>query len=118
MPAAHAFDDSERYYGTLFHELAHSTGHESRLDRPFGKSFGDDLYSREELIAEMTSAMLAGVCGFADSTYSASASYLDSWIRALKGDSRLVVDAATRAQKAADWILGEHPAIAQVDQAA
>jgi antirestriction protein ArdC len=110
MPSRTAFSSQAEYYSTLFHELAHSTGHASRLGREgFDKPqmFGSESYSREELIAEMGSAMLCGVAGIEQSTFANSAAYLKSWTARLKGDSRLVVSAASAAQKAADYIRGE-----------
>jgi antirestriction protein ArdC len=110
MPSRTAFPSQAEYYSTLFHELTHSTGHAKRLardgfDRP--QMFGSDSYSREELVAEMGSAMLCGVAGIEQSTVANSAAYLQSWTARLKGDSRLVVSAASAAQKAADFIRGE-----------
>jgi antirestriction protein ArdC len=110
MPSQTAFTSQAEYYSTLFHELTHSTGHAKRLeregfDRP--QMFGSDSYSREELIAEMGSAMLCGVAGIEQSTVANSVAYLQSWTARLKGDSRLVVSAASAAQKAADYIRGE-----------
>jgi antirestriction protein ArdC len=110
MPSRTAFESQAEYYSTLFHELTHSTGHAKRLAREGFDSpqkFGSESYSREELIAEMGSAMLCGVAGIEQATISNSAAYLDSWIRRLKADSRLVVSAASAAQKAADYIRGE-----------
>src|SRR5262249_22700555 len=109
MPSRTAFESQAEYYSTLFHELTHSTGHAKRLagegfDAP--QRFGSDSYSREELIAEMGSAMLCGVAGISPTTVTNSAAYLQSWIRRLRGDSRLLVSAASAAQKAADYILG------------
>ncbi|MFY0762172.1 zincin-like metallopeptidase domain-containing protein [Metabacillus dongyingensis] len=105
------FKVPEEYYCTLFHEMVHSTGHNSRLTRPGittqGVAFGDEVYSKEELIAEMGAAMLCGVAGIDNSTIENSASYIASWIRALKNDNRLVLQAAAQAQKASDYILGE-----------
>ena len=107
MPARGLFHSSEEYYSTLFHELAHSTGHVKRLhrenfDNPV--SFGSESYSKEELIAEMTAAMLCGVAGVEQKTLENSAAYLKTWIARLKSDSRLLVSAASQAQKAADFI--------------
>ncbi|MED1472710.1 zincin-like metallopeptidase domain-containing protein [Bacillus salipaludis] len=88
----------------------HSTGHKRRLARPGvttqNVAFGDEVYSKEELVAEMGAAMLCGKAGIDNNTLENSASYIQSWIRSLKEDSRLVVQAATQAQKAADYILG------------
>lgn len=108
MPARNSFHAAEGFYSTLFHELAHSTGHTSRLNRFEGKvsAFGSEDYSKEELVAEMTAAMLCGSCGI-DRTIENSGAYLRSWLKALKADSRMVVLAAAQAQKAADWIQGK-----------
>jgi antirestriction protein ArdC len=70
------------------------------------QNFGSANYSREELIAEMGSAMLCGIAGISPATVENSAAYLRSWISALRGDSKLVVAAASQAQKAADYIRG------------
>ena len=109
MPPKSAFNSSEGYYATLFHELTHSTGHASRIGREGieeTNGFGSELYSREELIAEMGSALICGVTGIAPATLKNSAAYLRSWIGVLRGDSKLVVTAASQAQKAADYIRG------------
>lgn len=105
MPEREAFDAPAEYYSTLFHELAHSTGHESRVGRVFGVGFGSEDYSKEELVAEMTAAMISGHCGIEEATLDNSAAYLASWIKTLKGDPKLAVCAAAQAQKAADYIL-------------
>ena len=106
----------EEYYSTTFHELTHSTGHSSRLKR-FGEkndgiaAFGNDVYSKEELIAEIGSSMLMSIAGIERSeTFTNSAAYLQSWLNVLKGDKRLIVTAANAAQKAVDLILGKSPA--------
>jgi antirestriction protein ArdC len=109
MPSRNAFNTSEEYYSTLFHELTHSTGHTTRVGREGIEklnTFGSESYSKEELIAEMGAAMLCGVAGIERKTLSNSASYLKSWIDVLKSDSRMVVSAASQAQKAADYIQG------------
>ncbi len=111
MPSRNCFESPEGYYSTLFHELTHSTGHKSRLNRFEENStdhqFGSESYSKEELIAEMGAAMLAGIAGISQATLDNSASYLQSWINRLKSDSRLIISAASHAQKAADYILGK-----------
>ena len=109
IPARNSFNNSESYYCTLFHELTHSTGHSSRIGRDGIEklnSFGSELYSKEELIAELGAAMLCGVTGIDKVTIDNSAAYLQAWIRVLKGDSKLIVQAASAAQKAADFIRG------------
>jgi antirestriction protein ArdC len=120
-PAAQLFDSPALYYSTLFHELTHSTGHESRLARKGitdSTMFGSHEYSREELIAEMGAAFLCGTAGIESGTLQDSTAYLATWIKVLKGDSRLAVTAAAQAQKAADYILGREHAEAPQQEAA
>lgn len=109
-PPIKDFEKAEEFYSTLFHEMVHSTGHKSRLNRngitATGVAFGDEVYSKEELVAELGASMLCGVAGIDNSTLSNSASYINSWIKKLKDDSRLIVNASSQAQKAADYILG------------
>ena len=109
MPSRSSFDKSEEYYSTLFHELTHSTGHPNRLNRQTltdFEAFGDSNYSREELAAEMGAAFLCGFTGIENRTIENSAAYLASWLKALKEDHRMVVIAASQAQKAVELILG------------
>lgn len=107
MPSRSAFHTPAEYYSTLFHELAHSTGHAKRLHRDSFDSpnvFGSESYSKEELIAEMSAAFLCGLSGIERETLDNSAAYLSNWIARLKGDSKLILSAASLAQKAADYI--------------
>jgi len=107
IPTRSSFINSEAYYGTLFHELAHSTGHESRLNRPIKNRFGTDPYAKEELVAEIGAAFLAAVARLENPfTIENSGAYIQSWIRRFRDDSRLIVTAASQAQKAADYIRG------------
>jgi antirestriction protein ArdC len=109
MPAKSSFLSSEEYYSTLFHELTHSTGHRSRVGRDgieHLNTFGSESYSKEELIAEMGAAMLCGVTGISPTVIENSAAYLKNWISVLKGDSKLLLSAASQAQKACDYIRG------------
>jgi antirestriction protein ArdC len=109
IPPRDSFSSPESYYSTLFHELAHSTGHPKRIGRDGIEklnSFGSEQYSKEELVAELSAAMLSGICGITPATLDNSASYLRSWINVLRGDSKLVVSAASAAQRAADYIRG------------
>lgn len=109
IPSKTAFDSIEGYFATLFHELTHSTGHTSRVGRPEIEKldiFGSESYSKEELVAELGAAMLGAVAGIAPRTTDNSVAYLQTWIKALKGDSKLIISAASQAQKAADFILG------------
>ncbi|HYW38264.1 MAG TPA: zincin-like metallopeptidase domain-containing protein [Terriglobales bacterium] len=110
MPARALFHSSEEFYATEFHELGHSTGHPKRLHRENFDNpahFGSESYSKEELIAEMTAAMLCGIAGIEQKTLENSAAYLKTWIARLKSDSRLLVSAASQAQKAADFVQGK-----------
>lgn len=109
MPDMRLFHSSEAYYKTLFHELAHSSGHENRLNRKElleYDGFGGENYSKEELTAEFTAAFLSAVTGIHPKTLTNSAAYIKGWLQALKNDKRLVLSAASQAQKAADYILG------------
>jgi antirestriction protein ArdC len=109
MPPREAFRSQEEYYSTLFHEMTHSTGAKHRLKRDGiveGHRFGDELYSKEELIAEMGAAMLAGTAGIEQTTMANSAAYIRHWIDVLRGDAKLAVQAAGAAQRACDFIQG------------
>jgi antirestriction protein ArdC len=107
LPEKERFEKSEGYYSVLFHELSHSTGHQSRLNRDGvnSVSFGSDTYGKEELIAEMSSAYLCHAAGI-ECTVENSASYLAGWLAAIKHDAKLLVSAASQAQKSANFILG------------
>ena len=109
MPERERFSSSAEYYSTLLHELAHSTGHSKRLNRGLDSElqpFGSPDYGREELVAEMASAFLCAEAGLESVVMENQASYLAGWIQKLRGDSKLIVQAAGAAQRAADWILG------------
>lgn len=108
LPDKARFDSEQAYYATLFHELTHSTGHESRLGRNTDQkqaAFGSADYGKEELIAEMGAVFLCGQCGIDGATIENSAAYVDGWRRAIRQDKKLVIHAAAQAQKAADYIL-------------
>jgi len=110
-PPLKDFESLSSFYGVLFHELVHSTGHPRRLNRKgiAGRSkFGDEDYSQEELVAELGSAMLCAHAGISsDRNIQNSASYIQHWLDVLRADERLVVRAASQAQKACDYILGK-----------
>lgn len=108
VPTMEQYKTKEEYYSTLFHELVHATGHESRLARPSltkMAGFGSQEYSKEELIAEIGSAMLCSVAGIEQKTLDNSAAYIAAWLKALKNDKRMVIVAAGQAEKAAKFIL-------------
>jgi antirestriction protein ArdC len=113
LPARETFHSTSAYYDVRFHELGHSTGHSTRLDREGVAEFdhfGSQRYAREELVAQMTAAFLSGHFGLLPETAENTAAYLQSWIEALKNDKKMIVSAAGRAQKAADLILGRQDA--------
>ncbi len=109
MPPMTSHRSPGDYYVTAFHEAAHSTGHESRLNRPGitsqDASFGSHEYGKEELVAQMTASMLCAETGIdSKEIFQNSAAYIGSWIQTLKGDPKMVVSAAAAAQKATDLI--------------
>lgn len=109
MPKPEAFVDTASYYKTLFHELVHSTGHKSRLNRDTltkVNSWGDELYSREELVAEIGAWYLTGLCGLEpkDSELNSQA-YINGWIKNLEDKEREAVYAIGQATKAVEHIL-------------
>jgi antirestriction protein ArdC len=119
MPERETFRTSEAYYATLFHELAHSTRHASRLDRRddhesanVARAFGSEDYSKEELTAELAAAFLCAESEIAnDATLANSAAYIQGWLKALKNDRAMLVTAAQRAQRASDYILARTGAV-------
>jgi antirestriction protein ArdC len=110
MPQRTRFASVEEYYSTLFHELSHSTGHSSRLDRKLDtepKPFGSTDYGKEELVAEMSAAFLSSHAAIQPAVIENQAAYLAGWCKKLKEDKKLVISAAGQAQRSADWICGE-----------
>lgn len=110
IPDKTRFISVEEFYSTLFHELAHSTGHQRRLGRGVDTNlqpFGSPDYSKEELIAEMAATYLCAHAKIEPATIQNSAAYIQGWLKVLKSDKRMVIQAAAAAQKAADWIRGE-----------
>jgi antirestriction protein ArdC len=108
MPGINLFENIEAYYGILFHELIHSTGHEERVGRREvyeNPAFGTDPYSMEELVAEMGACYLKSHAGLSIEKLNNNAAYIQSWLKVLEGDNRLVIQAASRAQKAVEYVL-------------
>ena len=99
------FKDGQEYYSTALHEMAHSTGHESRLNRSLGGKFGSTSYAKEELIAEMSSAFICSALGFDKRINRNSAAYLDSWVKKLSDDPTYIKDLMTPVKKASMMIL-------------
>ena len=108
MPEAKTFVNSESYYGALFHELVHSSGHINRLSRKEltdMKGFGSESYSIEELTAEMGACYLKSYAGIPIENLENSAAYIHGWLTKLKKDKKFIVYASAQAQKATDFIL-------------
>lgn len=113
VPMLSQYDIAEEYYSTTFHELTHSTMTEKRCNRKQEKisAFGSEDYSREELVAEIGSAMLChSVAIDCDKAFKNSVAYIQGWLRKLKNDNKMIVWASSRAEKATRYILGESTA--------
>ncbi len=109
LPKLSQFTEAAEYYSTAFHEMVHSTGHMKRLARlDSTANFGSEEYSKEELVAEIGSAALVFHAGLetADSFHN-SVAYVQNWLQALKNDKRFIVSAASKADKAVNYILAE-----------
>ena len=111
VPLISQYKVREEYYSTTFHELTHSTMTEARCNRKAESEhnfFGDENYSREELVAEIGSAMLCNRVGIeCEKAFKNSVAYIQSWLKALQNDQKMIVWAAGRAEKAAKYILNE-----------
>jgi len=109
LPLITQFDETAEYYSTAFHELTHSTGHPARLNRLTETArFGNALYSREELCAELGASFLLNRLGIeTPSSFRNNAAYINHWLGVLKEDKRLLVSASGQADKAVRLILGE-----------
>ena len=107
LPCMEQFKGTAEYYSTAFHELTHSTGHESRLNRLDRTAyFGTEAYSKEELIAEIGAAALVSYSGLeTPSSFRNNAAYIQNWLGVLKGDKRFIISAAGKAEKAVKLIL-------------
>lgn len=122
VPMLSQYDIAAEYYSTTFHELTHSTLKKSRCDREGENTrafFGNADYSREELVAEMGAAMLCSNSGIdSDRAFRNSVAYIQNWMQALKNDPKMIVWAASRAEKAARYIIGGPEAIKSAVSAA
>jgi len=115
MPPIEVFRDAESFYATLAHESTHWTRHETRLKRDFGrKTWGDEGYAREELVAELGSAFLCADLELMPEVRDDHAGYIAIWLQVLRDDKRCVVQAASYAQKAVDYLHGLQPQPAAV----
>lgn len=111
VPDKSQFNEVAEFYSTVFHELAHSTGHSSRLNRfadnDASACFGGEDYSREELCAELTAcAVLANMGVETTSSFRNNAGYIQSWVNALKEDTKAIVRASAKAEAAFNLIMG------------
>lgn len=108
VPNIKQYTQVEEYYSTIFHELTHSTGIRIRLNRGLEQcvAFGSEDYSKEELIAEIGSAMITNTCGIeSNKSFRNNIAYIQEWLRVLKGDNKIIVSAASKAEKAVKYIL-------------
>jgi antirestriction protein ArdC len=111
LPPRELFESAAEDAATTLHELSHSTGHEKRLAREGITEvapFGSPVYSREELVAELSAAFLCAECGISNAVIRNQAAYVAGWLQRLRQDRRLIVQAAAQAQKAADYVLARN----------
>lgn len=99
------FKDGQEYYGTALHEMAHSTGHPSRLDRLKPAAFGSPEYAKEELVAELTSAMVGNTLGFDRRISDNNVAYLQNWTSALRKEPKFIVSVMADVNKASRIII-------------
>jgi antirestriction protein ArdC len=98
-------------HGT-YHELGHATGSAKRLNRQFGKRFGDDAYAFEEIVASLTQATLCAEYGLPNELHDSHASYVHHWMKILRGDKTAILHAAAKAEQAVKWLRQFDPALA------
>jgi antirestriction protein ArdC len=106
MPSFGAFVSADAFYSVLAHELTHWTGAKPRLGRDLSGRFGTEAYAMEELVAELGAAFVVGHLGLGCEPRTDHAPYIASWLRVLGSDSRAIVTAASKAQAAADYLIG------------
>jgi antirestriction protein ArdC len=110
LPPIESFRDVESFYATLGHECCHWTKHSSRLQRDFGrKTWGDEGYALEELVAEIGSAFLCADLELTPEVQEDHASYIATWLKVLRNDNRLIFRAASYAQSAVSYLHGLQP---------
>jgi len=114
LPPFAAFHTPLDYYSTRAHETGHWTAKADRCNRELGKRFGDNAYSMEELIAELTAAFTLAHLGLSSEPRPDHAQYIASWLKVLKADTRAIFTAASKAQQAADFIIRESGRTAEV----
>lgn len=114
LPNAADFVNEQALFAVFAHELIHSTGHKSRLNRTFGERFGDADYAKEELVAELGAAMLCAQYGI-ESTIEGHAGYLADWLTVLKSDKRFIFKASSAAAKAVALLMGDPDSVSNQD---
>lgn len=110
VPCKDQYNAIEEFYSTLFHEMVHSTGHKTRLNRlsrGIDAHFGTENYSKEELVAEIGSASILNMLGIeTPKTFKNSSAYIQNWLQVLRNDCKFIVSAGSKAEKAVEYILG------------
>lgn len=112
MPHPGTFRSADAYASTRAHETVHWTGHPDRLDRTFGKKFGDRAYAMEELVAELGAAMICGELGLPTELHDSHASYLSHWLGILRADKGAIFLAAAKAEQALNLLRGFRTGVA------
>ena len=111
VPCKEQYQDVEEFYSTLFHEMVHSTGHKTRLDRletGANTHFGSESYSKEELVAEIGSASIMNLLGIeTKKSFRNSSAYIQNWLQVLRGDKKFIISASSKAEKAVKYIMNE-----------
>ena len=118
LPPFAAFFTPMDYYSTRGHETGHWTSASSRCDRQLGKRFGDNAYSVEELVAELTAAFTLAHLGLSSEPRPDHAQYIASWLKVLRADKRAIFTAASKAQQATDWLIARAEESARVAEVA
>ena len=111
MPERQYFQKVSLYYSTLFHELIHSTGHESRLNRKevtHTNKTNIESYSQEELVAEIGACFLNSYAGIEIQDFGNHIAYIQGWLERLNNDKKFIIYASVHAQKAVDYILNNN----------
>lgn len=111
VPCKEQYQNVEEFYSTLFHEMVHSTGHKTRLDRletGVNTHFGTESYSKEELVAEIGSASIMNLLGIeTKKSFRNSSAYIQNWLQVLRGDKKFIISASSKAEKAVKYIMNE-----------
>jgi antirestriction protein ArdC len=104
MPHKGAFTSQDAFASTLAHETVHWSGHTDRLARTFGKRFGDDAYAFEEIVASIGQAFICADLDLPSTLHDSHASYVDHWLKVLKGDKTAIIHAASKAEQAVKYL--------------